>query len=208
MNMNNTDLNELVNVWNNSDTELETTLKINRELVAEVSTGRIKALLSEIKLSSIIEIVVNTIFMFFLMGFLVDHFLIWKYSIPAGMLMGLTIFSLLFNGHKLSLFNKIDTKVSVLETQRAMERLRYLDLMETNTLYVIIPLFSSAFLIVLAKAFLNYDLYNFDQYFAQFMLGSFFVAVIIVFFLKKFPNRKLRNTISFLREIKDFNVQK
>jgi len=153
------------------------------------------------------------------MGIIASHFFTLKYSIPAGILLLVTVFSLVFSGYKLSLFQKIDSRYSVLETQKAMERMKYLERFEKNLLLVIIPLFSPAFLIIMVSSVFNYNLGPIEKWFIEYTqmsignwlilytLGSALVAMIVVFILKKFPNKNLQKSISFLKEIDDIEKQ-
>ncbi len=192
---------DIISIWNSSDKELENIVKINKVLLKETSMKKIKSQLYEIKWSSIIEIFVNSIFLIFLVGFIVSHFMAIEYSIPAGILTVITVFSLVYSGYKLSLFNKIDSGYSVLETQRTMERLKYYERFDKNILLLIIPLFSPVFLIVMAKVLFDFNLYSLGNWLILYTLGSVIIAVVVVFMLKKFPNKNLQKSISFLQEI-------
>ena len=65
------------------------------------------------------------------------------------------IFSILvylFNIYRLFLYYHINSYEPVVKTQKVLERLRYSDLLEKNFLYIAIPLFWIAFVIVAVKA--------------------------------------------------------
>jgi len=126
-----------------------------------------------------------------------------KYVIPALFLFGVVVGGFVFSIYKLYLSYSINLNHSILETQKNIEKLRYFERLDRNLLYVLIPLFSIAFLIVMAKAILNFDLYVFGIWMIIFTGQSFIVALIIVFFLKKFPDKNLQKALKFLREIKD-----
>ncbi|WP_159517372.1 hypothetical protein [Sunxiuqinia indica] len=196
------DFQELNNIWNRADESLETNLKINKAMFKEVSIQKVKSKLYELKLSSWIEIAFNIPFALFLIGYVIDQFTIIKYSVPAFLLLLISLFGLTFSGYKLYLcYRRIHASQSLIETQKSIEKLKYYELMEKNLLYVIIPLFSTAFLIVMAQSILNIDLYQYSNWLALQAASSVIVALIIVFILKKFPNKKIQESLSFLKEI-------
>jgi len=202
------ELNELISIWQSGDAQLENSLKINKKLLKEVSISKIKSYLVEFKLSNIIEIFVNSVFMIFLMNFIVNHFLVLKYLIPSVVLYIIIAGSLGLNIYKLVLFYRINVESSVIQTQKNIERLKFFEILDKNALYIIIPIFSTAFLIVMAKAILNFDLYQFGNWLIIFTAGSFVIALVIVFVLKKFPNRNLQKAATFLKEVTDMEHDK
>ncbi|WP_147272015.1 hypothetical protein [Marinilabilia salmonicolor] len=62
----------------------------------------------------------------------------------------------------------------------------------------IIPVFSLPMIIVLAKGFANWNLYHYGtEWMIGFFIGSIIVAVELVILLLLFPNKKLRDAMSF-----------
>jgi len=198
------DLQELVNIWKNTDQELENKIKINKNLFKEVTVNKIRVMLGEFKWTNIVEICFNFVFLIYLIGFFIDHFSVLRYAIPSGILMLIMFYSLSFNIHMLKLFFRIDVKSSIVQNQKIVERLRYYNVLDTRMLYVIIPLFSTPFLIVMAKAFFDFNLYRLGQWLVMFSAGSFVVALIVVYLLRRFPDKKMQKAITFLSEISDF----
>jgi hypothetical protein len=166
--------------------------------------NRIKSWLSEFKLSNYIEVSVNFLFSVYLLGFLADHFFIIKYAMPAIFLLIVVGGGLVFGVYKLSLYYSIDLNSSIRQTQKNIEKLKYYERLEKNMLYVVIPLFSTAFIIVIAKALFSFDLYTLGSWLIIYTGGSFIVALIVIFILKKFPDKNLQNAITFLKEINEF----
>jgi uncharacterized membrane protein YdjX (TVP38/TMEM64 family) len=114
------------------------------------------------------------------------------------------LFSLVIEIYKLKLYYSIDASSSVIEAQKKLTKLKKLEIQDIQSLYIIIPLFSAPFLIVTAKAFLNLSLYSFGtNWLIYYTLGSFVVALIIVFFLKRYPDKNLMDSIAFLDELKE-----
>lgn len=74
--------------------------------------------------------------------------------------------------------------------------------MEINTLFFLIPTFSLTFLIVAAKGVIGLDLYLIQFPFIPYLIGSFLVGLIIIAFLKLFPDRQLQAAVDFLEDLK------
>lgn len=196
---------ELTEIWNSPDMELEKSVQINRQLVKQLGMKKVKSHLFEIKWSAIFEIVTQFVFAVILIGFMVNHFAQLWFYIPATILLGFTLFSLIVEIIKLSLFLTLDSGSAVVESQKKLSRLKYFEMLDINSLYVIVPLFPVPFLIVFAKLLFGYDLYQFDvmKLFLYSLLGGLLVAVIIVYFLKKFRGKNLDESISFLEGLNE-----
>jgi C4-dicarboxylate transporter len=95
----------------------------------------------------------------------------------------------------------IDAQTPVLLTQKKLEKLKLMEIREKRMLYIFIPLLSPIFLIVGAKAFFNLDLYLFINWIIAQTAASILIAAIIVYVLKKFPDKNLDRTLKFLNEI-------
>jgi hypothetical protein len=131
----------------------------------------------------------------------------FKFLIPGLILFAFSIYSIYFSIKKLVLHYGINAQTPVLQTQLKLENLKLLETRETQLLYVFIPLLSPVFLIVGAKFILNIDLYNYMNWLIAQTAGSAVIAVIIVFILKKFPNKNLEKSIAFLNEIADVKAE-
>ncbi|RLD84186.1 MAG: hypothetical protein DRJ07_05355 [Bacteroidetes bacterium] len=197
------ELQDLTSIWNMSDDSLSNNLKVNKDLFKEVSVSKIKSHLYEIKWSAIFEIVVNILFFNYLLGFIIKHYTDLNLLIPAVILQVIFILSIILKIYNLRLFYSINSQNSIVETQKSLARLMYLQLLDTKTLYFVIPVFSTAFLIVMTKAVLNLNLYFLDSWLIYNTIGSFFVGIVIVFLFKKYPSKNLQNAITFLDELKE-----
>ena len=194
---------ELANIWRGSDEELENKVKINKELLKEVSMNKIRKGLSEFKWEAILEIVGAYLFLDFITGFTLAHTAEVEFLIPALILFGATITTFALSGYKLFLYYSINSNASVLQTQKRLARLQYVERFDINLLYIFIPLLSAPMLIVGAKALMGISLYFLKTQLIYYTIGSFVVAVILVFILKRFPNRNLQRSIALLREIRE-----
>lgn len=194
---------ELSTLWNSNDQALGQQIAIKQKLVKEVSMQKVRGHLAEIKWTSFFELGTNLMFVLFIGRFVTGHFSEMKFLAPGLLLLGLTIGSLIFSSYKLSLYYGIRAGFSVVQTQTKVARLRYLELLNTNLLYLAIPLFYAPFMIVLAKAWAGYDLYQHSDWLLYSTLGSVAIALIVVYFLKKFPSQRLQEAQSFLNELKE-----
>lgn len=194
---------EIANIWNSSDEKMEESIQIRQELLKEVSLGKIKSKLSEIKWSSYFEIITNIIWLCFLATFIKNHMAEYHFLLPALLLFIMAALSIYIEVRKLILFYSLNSDNSVIQTQSQLEKLRYFEHLDTLSLYVIIPLFAAPFLIVSAQAFIGLNLYEYSSLLISLSAGSIIIGLIIVFILKKFPNKGLRDSILFLKDLED-----
>ncbi len=195
---------QLTGIWNNADPTLDQALKINKELVKTISISKVKSSLSEIKWTSIFEVAVGIWFLVFLLNFSVMHHSDLQFLVPAVILIAISVYGLVIEFKQLVMVLAINAKVSVAETQVKLSILKKLEAYDTYSLLVIIPLFSAPFLIVVAKAIADINLYELaGQWLVSYVAGCVVVAGIIVFFLRKFPNKGLQESIDFLKELKE-----
>lgn len=197
---------ELTEIWNSTDQNLEKSVQINHELVKELGLRKVKSHLSEIKWTAIFEIVTEFILAVILIEFIAGHLSEIRFVIPAVVLLIFTLFSLIVEIIKLSLFLRIDSNSSVVESQKKLIGLKFYEMLDINSLFVIVPFFSAPFLIVFARLLFDLNLYEFDvlKLTLYTITGGFFVALIIVYFLKKSgASKKLNESIGFLNELKE-----
>jgi len=202
------ELQELVSIWNQQDQKLEGNLKVNRRLLKKVSMDKAKSLLSEFKLESILEAVINALFFWIILQFVWGQWPAIKFVVPGIVLLVTIFLSFLGNMYALTSLASIGYESSVVEAQKKIERLSFYQRLDRNSLYVIIPLFSLFFPIWFAWAFLGLDLFDILGIgWVYHFIGSFVIAAIIVWFLKKFPDKKMAKAIRFLEEIKKFEKE-
>ncbi|MTI41822.1 hypothetical protein [Fulvivirga lutimaris] len=195
---------ELASAWKANDQTLESTIKVNRLLVKNLAFRKIKSSLYEIKWTSFFELAVNVLFYFFLVNFIRDHLTQYEFLIPAILLLVLTIVEVGAEIFKLYQVLTLDAQESVLKVKEKLTLLKRLEIIDTYSLYIIIPVFSGPFFLILAKGLLGIDLYQFDlTWMIQYVGGSFVVAAILVFILKRFPNEKLKAAMEFINTLED-----
>lgn len=194
---------ELATLWNSTDQELSAQIGIKHKLVKEVGMQKVRTHLVEIKWTAYFELALNLAFLLFISRYVVDTFTEIQFFLPGLLLFVLTVASLVFSSYRLRLYYGIRAGYSVVQTQVRVARLRYLELLEVNLLYVAIPLFYAPFMIVLAKALADYDLYRHSEWVLYSTLGSVVIALIVVYFLKKFPSKRLQEAQSFLNDLQE-----
>lgn len=198
-------IEELSKIWNQNDAS-SSRIEVNESFLKKVSLNTVKSNLTEIKWESVIEIFISYFWGYFLIEFIIMNFYEFKFSIPAMLLLAINIYSVFLETYKLYLYVSINNQLSIMETQKKLEKLKLIEIVDTNSLYVLIPLFLVPFLIVFAKGFLQLDIYMLGFSIREVLhltLGSFIVALIIVMFLKIFPNKGLKESIEFIKELKE-----
>lgn len=195
---------ELSKIWNSANDKMADSLQISRELVKRMAVYKFKNGMLETKLSAWIEIAVSAFFFIFLVKFLSGHLSELRYALPAFILLALTLYGFVFEAFRLGLFYSVDASAPVVETQKKLARLRKLEIVDIKSLLIVIPLFSFPFLTVAAKSFLDIDLYSVSPGWPiVHIVGSLVVAAVLVFILLRFPDRNLRKTIKFLKELEE-----
>lgn len=192
---------ELSRVWQDADQALQKKIQLDLPLLEEIDQRKVRPQLTSYLINVLIELGVGLAFQSFLNGFIGQHLDQTPFLIPALLLAGLNIYSILFNGYQLYLYFQTNLNKPILEAQRMIARLRFLERVDTYSLLAIIPLFAGPFLIVMAKHFLDLDLYLFKENFLPFFLMNVGVAIIIVSLLRLFPDKRLKESQEILNSI-------
>ena len=196
------DLDRLKEIWENQDTR--SWIPVQQELLTNTSIHKVRSKLYEVKWENLIELLISLPFFIFIVDFTINQWGNPYVFYPALSILIFSIASIAFNGYQLYLFYGISPEKGILENQRRVEQLRYNRLLEINALLVIIPLFSVPFLLIGAKIILGFDLWELGSVLVSFFLGSIGVAMVIVFLLRRFPNKALEESSRFLQELKDY----
>lgn len=193
---------ELENLWTASDEALDQQIVINKPLLNEITMKKIKSNLVETRWEILLELLINIPFLSLFKDFCIDHIYQPKFLLPGLFLLLLTSGTIVFTGYKLFLLSRINRNYPILKTQRNLVLIQYFNRVEVNTLFFLIPTFSLAFLLVALKGLIGLDLYLTPFPFIHYLVGSFLVGLVIIACLKLFPDRKLKETILFLEELK------
>jgi len=178
---------DLEDIWNENNQDLEQSITINSASINNINMKKVTSNLTETRWENLIELGVNLWFLSFFKNFFMNHYHTPKFLIPGAFMLGLCLFAIVFCTYKLFLISRINRRL------------------EINALFFLIPTFSLAFLIVAAKGFIGMDLYAIGFPFIPYLVGSFLVGVIIILFIKIFPDKKLQETITYLKELKDLD---
>jgi hypothetical protein len=195
---------ELKTIW--QEQEGATWPEPQRILFEESSIREVRKKLWEVRWENYFELLFAGPFLLFLIGFAIDHFSNRFLFVPALILMIGTLAGGVFNIRQLYLYYRISPQNGIIGNQRLVERIRYNQLMEINALLVIIPLFSLPFLILGAQLILNFDLRELDIPLIHFFFGSVVVAAILVFLMRRFPNKALEESARFLEELEEWDT--
>jgi len=199
-------MTELNRLWQNADQKINDGATLRIENLSFNERKNLQNKLYKIPLNHLLNIMIDIPFTLFLIDFIKMYFTELHFLIPAAILLLLVVFSLGLSIYALIEYLRIRVDENIISTQKRISSLIILEKWETRSLLVMIPLFAGPFLIVAAKYFLGIDLYELaGQWLPQFMGGSFIVALILVFFLSRFPSPELKAARNSLKQLKQFN---
>jgi len=194
------ELNKLWDVTGRSDVKIS----LNQNAIKEITAHKIKSSLREIKWSSIIEIIINFIWLIFLMNFAKENYQDIRFFFAGFVLIGISIFSIVIEINKLYLYTSIDNNFSVFKAQKRLEKLKFLEKLDINLLFLIIPLFFVPFVLIITKGILKIDLFQLGLGGYEIVLttlGTAAVAMVVVFVLRKTQFKSMNESLDFLKEI-------
>lgn len=195
---------ELIKLWNSQELTLEESITVNKDLLTSVSLQKVRSYLTVFRRTHIFELIVNILFQYWLIQIIPNHLDSIAFLLAAGFLSVLMIGSIIFNSYNLYVAKSITYNSSIVETQQKIELIKLLERYDIQSLYVLIPTVSVAFLIVIVKALTGLDLHELlGINLLYFALGSFVVGLVIIWFLKRFPDEQLEKANRFLNEIKE-----
>jgi hypothetical protein len=196
-------LEELKNLWQNFDNSIENKIEVNHQLLKEVSFKRIKRLLSGLKREQLFELIITLIFLPLLYQITFNSIQNTPLMICGTVLILMMLATIIYNIYVLFQVYSIHYEDAILESQQKLERLKVLEIKETNLLIVLIPLVYLCILIM-ANAFFNFKIAAPAVLFWGLQgVGTLVITLIIVYFLKRFPNQSLQKAIDFIGEMND-----
>jgi hypothetical protein len=197
-------LEEISQLWNQEENRVEVLLKEKRNLLHRVAMFRIKSGLYELKFTIYFEILANTLFIFWLIGFIMAN-QEFRFITPAILLMLMASFSLIFQMYRFRIYFALKSSDEVVKTQQKVGKLLLLERIDRQSLFLVIPLFAAPFLIVAAKSIMQIDLFTFEPaWLILFTAASVVIAIGVVYFLKLFPDRKLLEASEFLKDLRNY----
>jgi len=201
------ELEDLKNIWAEHNKKLDKNLKVNTYLLKTTTLEKTRGLMGNFKFETIFELIVNVLFYIFLMGFIADHIFEAKFLIPAIILQIMMILSIIWNIYSLNVLSKINYSIPIAVIQKKMERLRLYTIREINLLLIIIPIVTPCFVIVLLKGLIGFDAYIYYKIWFYPLITTVLITPVIVWLLRKFPDKKMEEAIRFLDEIKEFEEE-
>ncbi len=201
------EIQELKNVWQESNKTNPNQWKVNTLLLKEVSLKKTHSLLGEYKFTAIFETISYGIFWICIVGFMVDHWQEAPFAISAALLGLYAILGLIWGIYKWRQIQTINYRLPLAEAQKRVARFQLFERREIRSLLVLIPVFFVLFAIVASKSFLGLDLFELFPMWKYLILGSILIALLMVWILLKFPDKQLQKAQEFLKEIKEYEKE-
>ena len=202
------ELNELKEIWKQAEVNMNQPLTVDRQFMRKLSLEKTQSSLNYLRLGSIVELVVNFIFFTPFASYAINHFDELKFAIPALLLALMGIATIAWNIYSLFLLSTINYFESITVAQRKLTRYRYNNLFRHRTLlYILVPVSWGAILILFCKVVLHLDLYYFPGFLILNMVSSIALVPIMIWVAKKFPDKKMEDTLRFLDSIKKFESE-
>ena len=197
-------MTELQDLWKESEHTLNEQLNIDSGRLHASTARHLKTSLFRIPLNHLTELVMNGFFAPFLWNFAIRHqgdaWMFWS----AIFLLLFTAFEIVFSLVALREYLGLRPEKSILKTQQKLNKLRLMQLWETRSLLLIIPVIVVPLLAVLIKALTGLNLYDLaGSWLLWFIGGSAFVALILVIILLRFPDKKLEMALEQLKEFSE-----
>ncbi len=197
-------LEEIKQIWTQSDHGSLTPLDIKRDLLKEVSIHKIKGLLSEFTLTTWLEHIVTTIFLMLTLRYIVLHMHDVKFA-SAGLILALLFaYDVFWSCRHLYSIYTINYNTPVAILQRKIGSFLRHENRERRMLIWMVPVFWVCFLIVCADAFFKVDLFELPVFLLVQFIAAGILGVTVVFTLKSFRDKDLEKAHGFLKEIIDF----
>jgi uncharacterized membrane protein len=197
-------LEELKTIWQENATQTAPSRSNFDQLLTTVTQNRLRSGLFEVRFTAWFELIANTLFLYFLLNFLLEYGDEIRMLLSSLALAGLMLSGIIISSYRLVLQHRIRPGEALTPTLRRLETLRLLERQERRSLLWLIPLFSVCFVVVIARAFLQIDLFELIGNHLWFYVGgSGIVAIIIVLFLRLFPDKELEGSIQLLKEIRE-----
>lgn len=198
------ELDDLKSMWQAQDQGLGRNLKLNTVLLKEVTLGKLKSKLLSFRLTNIIELISYAIVCILLIGFLIDHFSEWRFSIPAMVLLILSGMNIYENIAGLEILYKMNYATAVTILQKKIQKVRKFKYWQGHLMLILTPLFFISLLIVSLKGLLNFDLFAFARFWWMHIFLWSAVGAVIVWLIVRNDYKELDETNEFLNKIKKF----
>ncbi|MDB5249685.1 MAG: hypothetical protein JWQ40_4079 [Segetibacter sp.] len=202
------ELQELKDIWNQSDQQAERQFRINFDSLKKISIEKAKSILWPLQFNAIVETLVNALFLPPVLRFLVGYSSQPKFLIPALLLALMLLFTIAWNIYSIVLLATIDYQSPIVQTQKKLSNFNYRNsFRQQRLLYILYPVAQSCFLIMFCKAVPGIDLYDHPQFLVlQFVIG-FVLVPVMIWIIKLSPDKTIAGALSFLNDIKRFEKE-
>ena len=213
-------LDELQQVWKQYDQNVSVLIKKNRHNFIEVKLEKTQSALTKLSWKLFIEAGLTFVILLLTGSFLADHFREIKFCIPAIVLHASVVCIFMAIIFQIKTIRQIDFSEPLTLVQKQMETFRLMDLRILKWVLLCAPLLWVPLAIVLFKAFLNVDIYDYvsnTYIIVNIIFGVSFIPLMI-WFAKKYLTHKpffrrildeesghlLKTASRFLRDIIEF----
>lgn len=198
------ELDDMKRLWKEFDVQSEKNLKLNIDLLKSVTMTKLKGHLVGFLLTNIIEVFVYLVFMIPVTGFLIDHFLAWKFSLPALVLLVFSGINVYWNIASLEFFGKLKYDTPVTRLQKKLVRLRKYKYWEGRFSLILAPLFFVSLCMVVVKAIMHIDPFRLPGFLWGYALLIAVIGGVIVWLIVRNDHKELDETNDFLERIREF----
>jgi hypothetical protein len=199
------ELSELKSMWNTHHIQSSDQITLNKKLLKESSVNRIKSSLGEFKFENYLELFLSVLFTPYIVGFIVNYGGSLTFLLPALIVLLVTIATIIWNIHNLYNAISLDYDESITQLHKKISTLQLWAKYEINSLYVLMPVLAYCFLVIFSKSALDINIYYYlNMYWLYNGLAVIAITLLIVWLLKKFPNKDLEQAAIFLKEIEAF----
>jgi hypothetical protein len=202
------ELNELKNIWKQAEYDMNQPLTVDRQFMRKLSLEKTQSSLNHLRWGAIVEIIINFVFVAPIAGYAFNHLHELKFAIPALLLVLMGVGTIAWSIYCLILLSTLHYFDSITRAQKQLTRFRYQDLFRQRTLlYILVPLSWGAILILFCKVVLHLDMYQYPGFLLMNMAASIALVPVMIWVAKKFPDKKMEETLAFLETIKKFESE-
>jgi hypothetical protein len=114
------EINELKDIWQQYDDKLERSLQLNRKCLAMIQAQRTRSKLAPLLRIRLFEILLHSVLVWWLAGFLFHHFFEWKFALSALVLIIFYLLALVTCLKQVIIIKRIDYSDDVITIQSSL----------------------------------------------------------------------------------------
>jgi len=202
------ELSEIKTLWQTHNNEVSDQITLNKRLLKESNINRIKSSLGEFKFENFLELILSVLFVPYIVGFIINYGTSLSFLLPASIVLLVTIATIIWNIQNLYNAISLNYDESITQLHKKISRLQLLAKYELNSLYILMPILSYCFLVLFAKSAFNINIYSYlNMYWLYNGVAVVAITLLIVWLLKKFPDKGIEQAATFLKEIEAFEKE-